>query len=89
MNGKGIANTLVNLRDLPPEEAVELLCEALDWCWAYLPADAERDRHEEEYRSVIGRRFPQLSASPIMSREDSVAITSAARRRFGGQTVAT
>jgi hypothetical protein len=60
-----------------------LLCEAFDWCHIYLPPRSYEDRREEEFRSVVGGRFPQFGGSPIMSKEASVAITNAARKRFG------
>jgi hypothetical protein len=63
-----------------PEEAVALLCEALDWTWIYLPPRERADREAESFRSVIGARFPQFKGSPILSREASLAISDAARK---------
>jgi hypothetical protein len=62
-----------------PEEAVELLCEALDWAWVYLPPREWVDREAEGFRSVVGGRFPRFEGSPILSREACVAISEAAR----------
>lgn len=74
--GDRIARMLVTAT---PEETIALLCEALDWAHVYLPSRAEADRHAEEWRSVIGRLFPQFSNSPILTREAALAITEAAR----------
>jgi hypothetical protein len=72
------------LKTATPEEAVELLCEALDWAYVYLPPKTLAGRSLEEFRSVIGRRFPMFDGSPILSREAAVNIAAAARGALRG-----
>jgi hypothetical protein len=72
------------LKTATPTEAVELLCEALDWAYVYLPPKTPAGRALEEFRSVIGARFPMIEGSPILSREAAVNIAAAARGALRG-----